>query len=116
MAKVQRWHATTDGDQAIELGTGSIYTVTWSAEADCMYDAGRSYGEPGDCYESESDIDNIVTTVIITDDAGDVVDEASDLGKLIMSEFDDDAVADALINTTPDDYREDRRDYKELDF
>ena len=111
MTRPQRWHATVSGEQVITL----TFTVAWEAEGDCDVDPGRTYGDPGDCWEPSSEVDVTECKCVILDEKGFPVNEDGELGRAIMAQFSDEAVRDALLETSPADFREDRRDYERED-
>ena len=114
MSRARHWHATASGEQVITL----TFTVSYEAEANCYYDKGQVSGAVESSYEPEGECNDLeYQKFVITDEYGAEFDADSDVGKLVMAEFKESKVEDELMSTTPDDYREDRRDYyKDVDF
>jgi len=105
MTRPQRWHATASGEQVITL----TFTVAWEAEGDCYYDPGQISGPVESSYPPEGEAECSKCVCTISDESGNVIPAESELGKLIMSSFDDGEVLQQLMDTSPSDYREDRR-------
>ena len=101
MSRPQRWRPTVSGEQEISL----TFTVSYEATGNCYHLPARTYGEPGDCYEAESEVEIDHMSVVITDSDGDVVPEDSDIGKLVMAALNTDDIEQDMMETTPADYR-----------
>ena len=102
--RAHRWTPTVSGEQVITL----TFTVNFEATGNCYYDAGQSSGPVEQCYEPEAECEITDIAYTITDDAGEVIPNEGELGKVILAQFDGPDVERQMMETSPEDYREER--------
>ena len=105
MSRPHRWRPTVTGEQVITL----TFTVSYEATGNCYSDPGQCTGPVEQCYEPESEVEiDHMGCVQITDEAGEVIPEDSDIGKTVMAALDIRAIEQQMMDTSPNDYIEER--------